>query len=55
MTNLLIPRLRQGKRTLRFPEAEPTLPDRFRGLPMIDQSRCAPGCKALLTSAPPTQ
>jgi Ni,Fe-hydrogenase III small subunit/ferredoxin len=52
VANLLITRLRQGKRTLPFPETEPNLPDRFRGLPIIDQSRCASGCKACVDACP---
>lgn len=52
MANLLITRLRQGKRTLRFPDAEPNLPDRFRGLPMIDRSRCPVGCEACVAACP---
>ncbi len=52
MASLLITRLRQGKRTLPFPEAEPNLPDRFRGLPIIDQSRCPSGCKACVDACP---
>ena len=52
MPSLLITRLRQGKRTLPFPEAEPNLPDRFRGLPIIDESQCPSGCKACVDACP---
>lgn len=52
MANLLLTRLRQGKRTLRFPEAEPALPDRFRGLPVIDNSQCPTGCTVCLDACP---
>ena len=52
MPGLLITRLRQGKRTLPFPEAEPKLPDRFRGLPILDKSRCPSGCKACIDACP---
>ncbi len=52
MASLLLTRLRQGKRTLPFPDAEPNLPDRFRGLPVIDQSRCRVGCKACVDACP---
>lgn len=52
MASLLITRLRQGRRTLPFPEAEPNLSDRFRGLPVIDQSRCPSGCKACVDVCP---
>ena len=33
MPSLILTRLRQGKRTLPFPETDPVLPERFRGLP----------------------
>jgi Ni,Fe-hydrogenase III small subunit/NAD-dependent dihydropyrimidine dehydrogenase PreA subunit len=49
---LLITRLRQGKRTLAFPEPEPALPDRFRGLPVLDQSRCSSGCRDCIDACP---
>ncbi len=52
MASLLITRLRQGKRTLPFPDAEPNLPDRFRGLPTIDRSRCPTGCEACVSACP---
>jgi len=35
MLHILSERLRQGHRTGKFPKQEPTLPERFRGLPQI--------------------
>jgi len=52
VANLLTTRLRQGKRTLPFPEVEPTMPERFRGAPIIDDSRCPSGCKACVDACP---
>lgn len=52
MANLLVTRFRQGKRTLPFPQDEPTLPKRFRGLPIIDESRCPSGCNACVDACP---
>ncbi|HLH76026.1 MAG TPA: hypothetical protein VKV28_04380 [Candidatus Binataceae bacterium] len=52
MASLLLTRLRQGKRTLAFPDAAPSLPDRFRGLPIIDQSRCPSDCDACVEACP---
>jgi len=52
VADLLITRLRQGQRTLPFPQAEPNLPERFRGLPTIDRSRCAAGCNACAEACP---
>ncbi len=46
MPGLIVTRLRQGKRTLPFPVDEPDLPERFRGLPILDESRCSSGCTA---------
>ena len=39
-------------RTLAFPETEPVLPARFRGLPTIDQSRCPSGCTGCVDACP---
>lgn len=50
--SLLNTRLRQGKRTLPFPQAQPELPERFRGLPLIDQARCPSGCTACIEVCP---
>ncbi len=52
MFNILLARLRQGHRTIGFPAAPPTLPDRFRGAPVIDPSKCPDGCQACVTACP---
>src|SRR5438552_6376788 len=52
MLKILLARLRQGHRTTRFPDVEPTLPDRFRGLPSIDPSRCPDGCRECIEACP---
>jgi Ni,Fe-hydrogenase III small subunit/formate hydrogenlyase subunit 6/NADH:ubiquinone oxidoreductase subunit I len=39
MLSILLARLKQGHRTIRYPRKPPTLPDRFRGRPVI-----APTC-----------
>lgn len=52
MSSLLLTRIRQGKRTLPFPEQEPVLPERFRGLPSIDQSKCPSGCERCVDACP---
>jgi Ni,Fe-hydrogenase III small subunit/NAD-dependent dihydropyrimidine dehydrogenase PreA subunit len=41
MIHILLSRLRQGHRTLPYPKELPSLPDRFRGRPVIDGSKCA--------------
>src|SRR4029077_5992199 len=52
MIKSIIARLQQGHRTGRFPNEEPSLPDRFRGLPVLDQGRCASGCRACADACP---
>ena len=52
MPNLISTRLRQGSRTISFPETEPVLPERFRGLPTIDQSRCPSDCTNCADACP---
>jgi Ni,Fe-hydrogenase III small subunit/NAD-dependent dihydropyrimidine dehydrogenase PreA subunit len=48
----LLARLQQGHRTIAFPHEEPTLPDRFRGLPAIDPEKCADQCRACAEACP---
>jgi Ni,Fe-hydrogenase III small subunit/formate hydrogenlyase subunit 6/NADH:ubiquinone oxidoreductase subunit I len=52
MLNILSARLQQGHRTIAFPKGQPTLPDRFRGLPVVDQSKCPAGCRECADACP---
>ncbi|MFI5368855.1 MAG: 4Fe-4S dicluster domain-containing protein [Spirochaetia bacterium] len=53
MLRILRERLRQGHRTMGFPRGEPpALPARFRGLPVIDQSKCRDGCTSCIEACP---
>ena len=52
MLKVFLARAQQGHRTAAFPEEPPVLPDRFRGLPAIDPSRCADGCRACVEACP---
>ena len=52
MLDLLRTRLQQGRRTLRFPDQAPSLPDRFRGRPELDPQKCAADCQACMTACP---
>jgi Ni,Fe-hydrogenase III small subunit/NAD-dependent dihydropyrimidine dehydrogenase PreA subunit len=52
MLKLLAERWRQGHRTSRFPNEAPVLSDRFRGLPVIDASKCPDGCRACAQACP---
>ena len=45
MLKVLLTRLHQGRRTIRFPKEPPALPDRFRGLPVLETARCPEGCR----------
>ena len=52
MLKILLARLAQGHRTFAFPDQEPTLPDRLRGRPRLDPSRCPDGCQACVDACP---
>jgi Ni,Fe-hydrogenase III small subunit/NAD-dependent dihydropyrimidine dehydrogenase PreA subunit len=45
-------RLTQGHRTSSYPDEPPSLPDRFRGRPQLDASRCPDGCRACADACP---
>ena len=52
MLKILLARAQQGHRTSAFPAEPPALPDRFRGLPVLEPSRCADGCRACIEACP---
>jgi Ni,Fe-hydrogenase III small subunit/Pyruvate/2-oxoacid:ferredoxin oxidoreductase delta subunit len=52
MLRSLVERLRQGHRTLRYPAEPVTLPERFRGRPILDPARCVDGCRACSQACP---
>jgi Ni,Fe-hydrogenase III small subunit/Pyruvate/2-oxoacid:ferredoxin oxidoreductase delta subunit len=52
MPNVLSVRIRQKKRTIAFPDAEPQLPDRFRGRPRIQRALCPAGCSVCAEACP---
>jgi len=53
MLKALRARLKQGHRTILFPDGPPpTLPARFRGLPTIDASKCPEGCRDCAEACP---
>jgi len=45
MIHILLSRWRQGYRTLRYPKELPPLPERFRGLPVVDAKLCPADCR----------
>lgn len=52
MIKAILTRFRQGHRTMVYPDAPQPLPPRFRGLPLLDASLCADGCRACADSCP---
>lgn len=49
----ILTRLTQGYRTITFPRGKPpALPDRLRGLPVIEADKCPEGCKACADACP---
>ena len=55
MLKILLARAHQGHRTMAYPKALPVLPDRFRGVPSLDPSRCeasSSGCRKCAEACP---
>lgn len=52
MLQILKTRIHQGHRTTKFPIELPTLPERYRGRPEVDSSRCPQGCRECADACP---
>ena len=52
MLRALLARAHQKRRTIGFPDEPSVLPDRLRGRPEIDSSKCADGCRACAEVCP---
>ena len=52
MVSILRARFQHGFRTIKFPDDGIKLPERFRGRPKIDQSKCPDGCQACVDACP---
>lgn len=52
MLKIIRERIRQGHRTGRFPREQPSLPERFRGLPEIEPSFCGEACRRCAEACP---
>lgn len=52
MLRVSLARLKQGHRTISYPAQVPPLPDRFRGLPVVDLSKCPEGCRHCAEACP---
>jgi len=50
--DLLRFRLRYGRQTIAFPDGPARFPERYRGRPVLDPSRCADGCAACADACP---
>lgn len=50
--NVLKARMRQGHRTSAYPASIPAFPERFRGRPAIDDTKCPTDCDACEKSCP---
>ena len=51
MWRILLARFQQGHRTVAY-DGHPVLPDRFRGHPAVDPTKCPDGCRACLAACP---
>lgn len=52
MLKAMMARWRQGHRTIGFPAADPVLPERFRGRPALDRTKCDDGCRTCHDACP---
>ncbi|MBI3072642.1 MAG: 4Fe-4S dicluster domain-containing protein [Deltaproteobacteria bacterium] len=52
MLDILQARWRQGFRTVLLPVTQDAFPDRFRGRPIIDSTKCVDGCRACVDACP---
>jgi len=52
MWRVLLSRMKQGHRTVRYPEVVPAVSDRFRGHPVLDAAKCKDGCTACVNACP---
>ncbi|OHB62276.1 MAG: hydrogenase [Planctomycetes bacterium RBG_13_60_9] len=52
MLKILRTRLKQGYRTIRFPDRPPVLPEKFLGRPSWDSTKCPKDCTACVQACP---
>ncbi|RPJ47578.1 MAG: 4Fe-4S dicluster domain-containing protein [Candidatus Latescibacterota bacterium] len=53
MIRTILARVRQGYRTTEYPKGPPpVLPERFRGRPAVDASKCPDGCRECAAACP---
>jgi Ni,Fe-hydrogenase III small subunit/ferredoxin len=52
MLKIFVERWQQKHRTSSYPEVAPSLPDRFRGAPKLDSTKCPDDCRACIDACP---
>ncbi len=52
MIKILLERVRQGGRRSCYPGVQPSMPERYRGRPAVDPSRCGEGCRGCAEVCP---
>jgi Ni,Fe-hydrogenase III small subunit/ferredoxin len=52
MFHVSLARLKQGRRTIAYPTEPPKLPERFRGLPVVDTAKCPDACRDCAAACP---
>lgn len=52
MIKAILARVKQGHRTMRYPDEPMTLPERFRGFPRLDTSLCPSDCRLCVAACP---
>jgi Ni,Fe-hydrogenase III small subunit/NAD-dependent dihydropyrimidine dehydrogenase PreA subunit len=52
MFGIIKARIKQGYRTAKYPQKAPLLPDRFKGLPIVDSPKCNAHCRQCVESCP---
>lgn len=52
MFDILKTRIAQGYRTSKYPKEPPSLPDRFKGVPKFNSTRCISDCRKCISSCP---
>src|SRR5438876_9868671 len=53
MLKVILARLHQGHRTMPYPDGPaPAMPERFRGRPVFDATKCPDGCTACADACP---
>lgn len=53
MFKIILARLQQGHRTMKYPDGPPPeMPDRFCGRPILDATKCPAGCRACAEACP---